>query len=128
MAAAGKFDRRIQFQRYTLADDGFQQVQTWVDHGSKVSARMQDVSDGERYRAEDVSATITTRFQVRYSDFTRDITPKDRLVFERRIYEIVGIKELAGRRKVLELTTVAQSDVELLPYRMFSDEFAAEFA
>ena len=105
-----RLDRRIQFQRVALNDDGLSQVEEWADHGSPVWARKTDVSDGERWRADEVQAQITTRFLVRYSDFTADLTPKDRLVSDGVKYNITGIKEASGRRQWLEITAAARAD------------------
>lgn len=106
---AGALDRRVQFQRVILTDDGLSSSEAWADHGQPVWGSKKDVSDGERYRASEVSAQVTTRFQVRYSTFTADITPKDRLVCEGRTYDIVGIKQL-GRRVGFEITAAARID------------------
>ena len=106
---AGKLDRRVQFRRFTLTDDGFTTVETWADHGAPVWASRRDVSDRERMAAMEVSATITTRFQVRWSSFTAGITPKDRLTCEGAEYEITGIKEL-GRRQGFEITASVRAD------------------
>jgi len=110
MGSAGKLDRQLQFQRFTATDDGFGMVETWANHGGPIWAGKTDVSDGERYRASEVSASITTRFMVRWSSFTRDITPKDRLTCEGFAYDISGIKEGKGRRQWLEITAAARAD------------------
>ena len=107
---APRLDRRIQFRRATLTDDGFSQVEVWADHGAPVWASKSDISDGERWRAAEVAASVTTRFVVRWSIFTADLTPRDRLVCEGREYEIVGVKEGAGRRQWLEVTAAARTD------------------
>ena len=105
--SAGKLDRRIQFQRATLVDDGFQQVEQWADHGGAVWASKRDTSDGERMRAGEVSATLSARFTVRSSSFTRDLTAKDRLTYNSTTFAIFGIKE-NGRKKLLEITAGAE--------------------
>jgi SPP1 family predicted phage head-tail adaptor len=106
---AGPLDRRIQFQRATLVDDGLSKVESWTDHGTPVWAAKADVSDGERWRAGEVAAHVTTRFRVRWSLFTAEITPRDRLTCEGRSYDITGIKEI-GRREALEITAAARVD------------------
>ena len=110
MISAGKLDRRVQFQRFDVTDDGFGQVETWADHGGPIWASKTDISDGEKWRASEVAASITTRFVVRYSTFTRDLTPKDRLTFEGRVFDIAGIKEIGDRRRWLEITAAARVD------------------
>lgn len=114
--AAGKLDRRIQFRRATLSDDGFSSALTWDDEqpsnnnlGSPVWGSRADVSDGEKWRAGEVGAVITSRFVVRSSTFTRSITAKDRLVCDGREYEITGIKEI-GRLDRLEISAAARAD------------------
>lgn len=109
MGSAGALDRRVQFRRATLTDDGFGMVETWADHGSLIPASRADVSDGERWRAGEVGASITTRFVIRSSEFSRAITAKDRLICEGREYDISGIKEI-GRRDRLEITAAARAD------------------
>ena len=114
---AGKLDRRIQFRRGQVVDDGFNSAIRWDDanpasdnHGGAIHASKVAVSDGEKFRASEVSANITTRFVVRWSAFTADLTPKDRLTCEGLEYEIVGIKEGKGRRQWLEITAAGRID------------------
>jgi SPP1 family predicted phage head-tail adaptor len=110
MVEAGRLDRRVQFRRASLTDDGFGKVETFADFGDPVSAHKRDVSDGEKYRAGEVAAHLTTRFQVRSSQFTRGVTPKDILECEGREYNIYGIKELEGRKRLLEITAGVRLD------------------
>jgi len=106
---AGKLDRRISFERFTVTDDGYQSVETWAAHGGAVYASKTDVSDGERMRAGEVSASLTSRFVVRSSEFTRGLTPKNRIKYNGETFEIFGIKEM-GRNDYLELTAGARVD------------------
>lgn len=104
---AGQLDRRVQFLRAALVDDGYQTAPgPYTAHGAPVWAAKVEVSDAERFRAGTVEPVITTRFQVRWSAFTAGIERSDRLTCEGREYAIVGIKEL-GRREGLEISTVA---------------------
>ena len=108
---AGNLDRWVQFRRAVLVDDGYSQVEQWQDHGAPVPAAKRDISDAERAAAGWVEATITTRFTVRWSNFTTDIDATDRLVCEGREYDIAGIKETPDRRRrMLELTCSARAD------------------
>jgi SPP1 family predicted phage head-tail adaptor len=108
--AAGKLDRIIRIRRATLVDDGFSQVEQWVTLPEKIWAHFLDVSDGERYRANQVQSNITSRFQIRYSEFSLTITPKDQILFEGKIYDIVGIKQMEQRRRMFEITAAARND------------------
>jgi head-tail adaptor len=109
---ASKLDRRCQFWRATLEDDGFGQVQVWAKHGYPVWALREDVKDGERWRAAEVQASITSRFQVRSSEFTRDLDPRDRIECEGEQFNIVGVKQASqyGRRQLIEITAVRRTD------------------
>jgi SPP1 family predicted phage head-tail adaptor len=110
MTATGDLDRRVQFRRATLSDDGLQETEAFRNHGTPVWASRKDASDAERVRAAQVQATLTTRFVVRWSFFTVDLTPKDRLVCEGTEYDITGIKEAGARHEFLEITAAARSD------------------
>lgn len=105
----GKFDRRIQFRRYVVTDDGYSSVETWQNEGQAIWASRRDVSDGEKAANGSVFAEISARFVVRSDTFTRSITPKDRLIEEGQEFDIIGLKQL-GRRDYLEITAVAASD------------------
>lgn len=99
-------DRRVQFLRAALIDDGYQErLGDYKAHGSPVWASRRDASDAERFAAGTVKAQITTRFRVRSTSFTRDIGPTDRLRSEGVDFGIVGVKEL-GLRAGLEITAV----------------------
>lgn len=126
--AAGKLDRIILIRRPSLVDDGFTLSEVYTLLPDRIPAHFMDVSDTERLRASQVQSMITSRFQVRYSTITRAITPKDQIVFERRIYDIVGIKETQARRRMLEITAAARADLPLLEPQAFSDAFSEEFA
>lgn len=105
------YDRLIQFLRGQPFDDGYTSgLGEPVALGLPVRGEKEDISDGERYRGGEVSASITTRFRVRWSPFTAQLTPKDLLECEGRRYEIAGIKERGPRRSVLEITAAASVD------------------
>lgn len=102
--SAGDLDRRVQFLRSELIDDGYQtRPGPYEPHGGPVWAARQSVRDAERYAASTVGVDTTDRFTVRWSSFTAQIKHSDRLACEGRTYGIVGIKEL-GRRAGVEIT------------------------
>jgi SPP1 family predicted phage head-tail adaptor len=104
-----RLDRRVQFMRKALVSDGLGYAETWAEHGGLEPASREDISDGERWRAGEVQAHVTTRFVVRYSAFTAGLTPADRVVFDGREFDIFGIKQ-KGRNRMVEITAAARND------------------
>lgn len=100
----GNLDRRIQFVRARLIDDGYQErFGPFEPIGGLVWASKQEVKDGERWSAGGVGVNVVMRFVVRWSSFTASITRSDRVRFGGEDYGIAGIKEI-GRREGLEFT------------------------
>lgn len=107
---AGKLDRRITLQRYGVTYDEWNQpTEGWADLGKRWASK-EDVSDGEKIRAGQVGASISTRFRVRYDGLTSTITAADRLVCEGIEYAIAGTKEGDGRRREIEITASRPND------------------
>ncbi|MCK8483952.1 phage head closure protein [Aliiroseovarius sp. S2029] len=107
MGVASALDRQVQFRRFVGVPDGFGgETKEWQDHGGLVWALRRDVKDEEAMRAGVFGSSLLTRFQVRYSPFTRDLTTEDRVECEGVTFEIIGIKEPATgqRRQLLEIT------------------------
>lgn len=108
---AGELDRRITIERYVETRGDFNEpIMTWEPLVTVWCAK-RDASAGESYRAQSVSAQITTRFTIRYSSQVADVNPKDRIIYEGRVYNITAVREAAeGRRVALEIDAVARAD------------------
>ena len=107
---AGNMDRRISIQRGSVVDDGFSSsIEEWNDIAANLPAEVNPISDGERWRAGEVGAHVTDRFVVRWQPALADLNPKDRVLYDGRIYDISGVKE-TGRRQGFEITASARSD------------------
>ena len=103
---AGLLDRRLTLQRAAvLVNDYGEEIPTWLDVAT-VWASKEDVRDAERVAAAQVGATISTRFQIRWTADLALIGPADQAVCEGRVYGITAVKEI-GRREGLELSCVA---------------------
>ncbi|WP_075216157.1 phage head closure protein [Mongoliimonas terrestris] len=108
MRASG-LDRRIVIQRATTAPDAMNEpIQTWSKLASVLAAK-EDIRDSERYSAGAVVAKITTRFRIRWSTTVADVSPTDRILFDGRVFDIVGTKEI-GRREGVEITASARAE------------------
>jgi SPP1 family predicted phage head-tail adaptor len=106
---AGRLDRRVTLRRATAAPDAFNEpVQTWADLAT-VWAEARPISDRERIAAAETAATVTHRFTIRWADGLADLSPRDRLIFEAREFDISAVKEI-GRRDGLEITASARAD------------------
>lgn len=105
----GALDRRISIERATVTSNAYgEPVQTWAAIAN-VWAACEDVSDGERWRAAEVSATISHRFRIRWSDAVSTVNAKDRIRYDGRVFDIHHVKELS-RRAGLEITASARAD------------------
>ena len=110
MTGAGDLDRLLQFRRSVLTDDGYEQAETWADHGAPVWASRRDVRDSEKVAAGQESATLMSRFVVRWSDLTANIDAADRFTCDGREWEIIGAKEATeGRRRFIEITAISRA-------------------
>lgn len=107
---AGKLDRRITLLPRLITKDGFNEgVETWPAPGLEVWASYEPVKDAERLRAAEVAATITARFQIRWSPDVSGLSEVDRLSFDGRSFAIVAVKEI-GRREGLEISAAARAE------------------
>lgn len=106
---AGKLDRRITLQPRLMTKNGFNEdVETWPD-GLEVWSSYEPVKDGERLRAAEVAASITARFQIRWSPDVAGLSEVDRLAFDGRSFDIVAVKEI-GRREGMEISATARAE------------------
>lgn len=106
---AGELDRRIDIQQAVISKNALNEsISQWISLGT-VWAKKTDVSDGERMRAAETSAQITTRFLIRWSIAMSAVNPKDRVVFDGRTYDIFFVKEI-GRHEGIEISAAARAD------------------
>lgn len=106
----GDLTALVQFRRAVLVDDGLSRNEQFSDHGTVTRARKRDMSDSERLRAGELVAQGTSRFVLRRSPFSSDLTPKDRLVCAGLEYSILHIKALDDGRRWIEVTASARID------------------
>jgi SPP1 family predicted phage head-tail adaptor len=111
MSGAGTLDRRITIRRATVTLNEFNEpIETWSDLAT-VWAKRTDASAAEGYRAQEVGAQISARFLIRYSSDVADVDPKDRIAFDGREYNIIGVREPQGtRNQWREIDAVARAD------------------
>jgi SPP1 family predicted phage head-tail adaptor len=107
---ASQLDERLTVLRATLAANAYNElVETWADYVTVWTAHV-DATVGETLRAAEVGAKISIHFTVRFSPETETITPKDRLLFEGKTFDIIGMREIQ-RNHWLEIHAVARPDL-----------------
>jgi SPP1 family predicted phage head-tail adaptor len=106
---AGPLDRRVTLRRASVKTNDFgEDVETWGDLAIVWAARA-EVSNRERFAAQEVGATLVARFRVRYSQRIHDLSPLDRIMVDGREHNITGVAEI-GRREGFEITAAARAD------------------
>ena len=106
---AGKLDRRITLQRATLTTDAYNAIVETFAPLSTVWAQAVPVSDGEKMRAGEVYSNLSMRFTIRWSTVVATLDTKDRVLFDGRLFDILGIKEI-GRHEGLEITAATRGE------------------
>lgn len=106
---AGKRNRHLVIERVTMSQDEYgSPVESWATHWGgwgnwrRAGAR-------ETLAAAEIGAAVTDIFALPFSSLTKAITPKDRLQFEGRTYDIAESTELGARDGVI-IKAVARAD------------------
>ncbi|WP_226578224.1 phage head closure protein [Acuticoccus sediminis] len=104
---AGKLDRRVTLERATVIgkDEFGADLLRW-DQVATVWAQARPNRGAERFTAAEVNGSAVMSFQIRYRS---DVTVKDRLVYEGRVWNIVDVREV-GRRVVTEIDATARAE------------------
>src|SRR5690554_14898 len=105
---AGRLDRRIDLQRYSLGySDSGEPQETWTDLAARVAASFSAVRGDERNTADQWVAKEQVEFWIRWTASLADLNPKDRVIYpaimdglspedeitETRIYDIISVHE-----------------------------------
>lgn len=104
-----KLDRKIEFQRKTVTDDGFSKVYNYSNHGKITHAGKRDISHSEQMQMGDETNSLKTIFEVRSNVFTQDLNTSDRILYKKNVFDIIGFKEI-GRNKRIQITCIARVD------------------
>jgi SPP1 family predicted phage head-tail adaptor len=111
MTGSGDMNRRATFQRATVTFDSFGgEVETWGTLAS-VWIHRRDASAGESYKAQEVGGNLTMRFRIRYSSTVATLNPRDRVLYNGRVFNITGVRE-KQRNRWLEVDAVIQPDIQ----------------
>lgn len=106
---AGPLDRRVTLRRATVTTNDFgEEVQSWADIGTVWAARA-EVSNRERFAAQEIGAELVARYRIRWSQLVADVSPLDRIVAGGREHNITGVA-LIGRNEGLEITAATRAE------------------
>lgn len=97
---AGKLDRQIKLLRYSEAADTAGGVTESYAEFATVWASVKDLRGTQFFAAQQSNSEITTKFQIRYRN---DLTAKDRIEWNGKQYEIIGMPIEIGRNEGLEI-------------------------
>jgi SPP1 family predicted phage head-tail adaptor len=116
----GKLDRRIVIQQSTESKDIYgQPVKTWAALAT-VWAQVEDRTGSEGVQAEQITASRTTVFTIRYLS---TVAERMRILYNFRYYDIHSIKS-PDRNRFLELSTELLDD----PFEEEGAEFSSAFS
>lgn len=97
--AVGDLRERITLQEMQLIDDGFGQVETFVDVAT-IWARVEPVKASEQLIGGGVQSIDDVLVHIRHRD---DVAPTWRLVWRDQQFSITGVRNLDERRQFLTL-------------------------
>lgn len=107
--ASGRLRKQIVLERAAFTTNALnERVPGWSTLKA-VFANVGYVGGGEGLAAQQVNATLVTRFRIRWDSALAGLNPKDRLRFDGRIYDIKDVFEI-GHREGLDIRAVAQAD------------------
>jgi len=96
----GRLRHRISIQKYVAARDSFGgELETWEDVAN-VWASIEPISGKEYFASQQVNAQVTTRIITRHIE---GITPKMRVVFQDRSFNILSVININEKKKELHL-------------------------
>ncbi|WP_366923873.1 phage head closure protein [Metallumcola ferriviriculae] len=103
----GKLRHRVTIQEYVASRDSFgAENPEWIDLKT-VWANVSPVSGKEYFASQQLSAEITTKIMMRYRP---GITPKMRVIFDDRIFEIISVINLESQN--IELNLMCKEEVQ----------------
>lgn len=106
---AGKLDRRVALQRATESkSDRGGVTQTWATFATVWAQKIEARGD-ERFSDPSLVGKITRSFRIRWSSEVKDLTSKDRVMFEGVPHDIIAQREIGGR-DLIELDCFARAE------------------
>lgn len=99
----GPLRHRVEIQSSMSIDDGMGgQITTWTTDET-YWASVSPLQGAELYQAQQTQAKVTHKIVMRYAP---DITPKNRMLFGSKIFDIEFVRNVQEKNKMLELLVV----------------------
>ncbi len=106
----GKLDRLCTMQTLTAGrDSGGTPTESWGGD-LELWCGYEEKAGREWFGADQRAGEDAVVFTIRYGTNTSGLTTKDRIVFESKNYNILSIKEMPGRKRVLAVLAAARAD------------------
>jgi SPP1 family predicted phage head-tail adaptor len=107
---AGKLDRRVTIRRASYSQDSGsgEMLETWSNL-AEAWASWRRASARETLAAAEVSAEVTDVFTMRWSPVLASVTPKDRVLYQGREYNVSEVAEV-GRREGIMIRGAARAE------------------
>lgn len=102
---AGKLRHKITIQKQTETQDSYGEVDvTWSEY-CKTFAQIMTTSGKESYESHQIYGQRTVKFKIRYNSTTKAITPKMRVYWGSRYFDIEDVERANELNKDIFLTT-----------------------
>jgi head-tail adaptor len=106
----GQLDRRVAILKPVVTDDGFTEDATGWAILCRRWSRVINGKGREAIEQQGIEAIIPKVFVLRHDRKAAKTTPRDRLIFDGRTYDIQAVSEI-GRREGIEIIAAASDDV-----------------
>jgi SPP1 family predicted phage head-tail adaptor len=107
---SGWLRKKITIESFTPSIDAYGEHQkTWTTYCIR-QATIEHLRGREYWEAQQIVAENTVRFRLRYDGTTKNITPKMRVLYDSRYFDIVMTQNIKEKNKELVLLTTEQRD------------------
>jgi SPP1 family predicted phage head-tail adaptor len=105
---AGRRRHKLTLQSRAEALDAYGEATVTYTDLSSVWGSLEAVSGRERVESQQVQADVSHRIRIRYAAAYSGLTPKDRVLYGSRVFDIVAVVDKTGRDKEIEITALEQ--------------------
>lgn len=105
-------DRRIDIIRALVSQNAFgEEIPTWETLVT-VWAEMKPMTGSERYVENQFQGVTNSTFRIRWSDAVKTMTVEDKIIFDNRLFDVLGVREIS-RREGLEIDAFSRGELQV---------------